>query len=81
MQPNLTFEKVSEIKGLELTGQLSAKRGSVLVRVGPCKIKRYSFRRRMGDGHALVRWGRLVGATVARDGGEICSVVFDVQPQ
>ena len=73
----MTWEKVSTVEGLALTGQATVKRGSVLVnhRRG---IKRYSFRRRMGDGHALVRWGRLAGATACYDNGKLLSVIFDV---
>lgn len=80
--PKLRFRKVSTVEGLALTGQANAKRGSVLVRVGFAKIKRYAFRRRMGDGHVLIRWGRLAGATVSEiDGCDRVSVVFDYEPR
>lgn len=37
-------------------------RGRVVVRVGTIRCKVYSFRYRVGDGHALTRVGRLVSA-------------------
>lgn len=39
-----------------------ACRGSVIVRMKPGELKRYAFRYRVGDGHAITRWGRLSGA-------------------
>lgn len=80
MIPQLHWKKVSTAEGLALTGQANAKRGSVLVRTGFATIKRYAFRRRMGDGHVLTRWGRLTGATVSyQDGCDTVSVVFDLE--
>lgn len=36
--------------------------GSVIVQTGAMPLKRYRFRYRVGDGHVLFRWGRLVSA-------------------
>lgn len=35
-------------------------RGSVIVETRPGKFKHYAFRHRVGDGHVICRFGRLV---------------------
>ena len=76
----LRWKDVSTAEGLALTGQADSRRGHVLVSQGPIKVKRYAFRRRVGDGHVLVRWGRLVGARACWDEtGALLSVTFNVQ--
>lgn len=76
----LIWKTVSTYEGLKLIGQESVKRGSVITRHGR-GLKRYSFRHRVGDGHRLVRWGRLCGATVCLENARVLSVIFDVCPR
>ena len=73
---NVSVEEGLRLSGIVFTKTGGAK-GRVLIRVGPCKFKRYSIRRRAGDGHTVFRWGRLVGAVFNPDSK---TVHFEYQP-
>lgn len=64
-----TTKTISVEDGLHLIGAKFSNRGAVqaevLIRVGEVQVKRYAVRRRVGDGHTVYRWGRLVSAEVS----------------
>lgn len=71
-----TTRRVDCIEGFRILGARISPRGAAqadaLVKInGGPHVKRYSIRRRVGDGHTVYRWGRLVAAEVTEssDGG------------
>lgn len=75
-------KKISVEDGLHLIGAKFSPRGAtqaqVNVRMNMCEIKRYAVRRRVGDGHTVFRWGRLVSceATYYSDAPDSPVVIF-----
>jgi hypothetical protein len=80
----LTWRDMSATEGLQLYLELmgqpkDARRGRILVHTGTIRCKWYSFRRRMGDGHILTRWGRVVSARATYGDNKLLTVSFRLQ--
>lgn len=78
--PKIRFKVMNVFEALEALGYDIRKpvKGKVMVKVGPSKFRYYSFRLRIGDGHAITIRGRLTRAEATYIDGELSHIAFEV---
>jgi len=76
--PKITTKHVAPQEALKLLGwDLNhPTKGKVMVSTGAIRVKYYSARYRVGDGHLLYRWGRLTEAVLTYIDGKFSHACF-----